>query len=74
MDQIPCCPGAVHAQIEYTNPNGLPIESLVSTDLKYHDNRKFLHDMLDEWMSRRVPGKGPDHFIVFGKWPEEQHK
>lgn len=72
MNQIPCCPGAIHAQIEYTNPNGMPIESLISiADLKLFESRKFLHDMLDEWLNRRVPGEGSDHFIVYGKWPAE---
>lgn len=70
--EIACCPGAIHAQIEYTSAGGVPVESLVSTDLKYSDNRKFLHEMLDEWMNRRTPGKGADHFIVYGRWPTEK--
>ena len=75
MDQIPqdrCCPDPVHAQIEYTNPNGMSVETLISTaDPKFEKNRKFLHAMLDEWIDRRVEGKHADHFIVYGKWPGE---
>lgn len=69
-----CCPGAVHAQIEYVNPNGLSIESLTSMKSpKDQEDRTLLHAMLDEWLDRRVPGlDGADHFIVFGKWPEQE--
>ena len=67
-----CCPGAVHAQIEYVNPSGLSIESLVSMqNPKSTEDRAFLHSMLDEWLDRRVPGDNADHFIVYGKWPAE---
>lgn len=76
MDQIPsdrCCPDPVHAQIEYTNLNGVSVESLISTaDAKLEKNRKFLHSMLDEWIDRRAEShKYGDHFIVYGKWPAE---
>lgn len=64
-----CCPGKVHIQIEYTSKGGVPVESLISTNLNDSDNRKFIHDMLDEWMNKRTPGEGRDHFIVYGKWP-----
>lgn len=71
MDKEVCCSGSIHAQIEYTSKGGRTVESFVSTNLKYYENRKFLHDMLDEWMNKRNPGNGPDHFIVYGKWPAE---
>lgn len=72
MSQEACCPGAVHAQIEYVNPSGLSIESLISMkEPKGVEDRALLHAMLDEWLDRRVPKPdGADHFIVFGKWPK----
>jgi hypothetical protein len=66
-----CCPESIHAQIEYRSQGGRSVETFFSTNLKYYENRKFLHDMLDEWMNKRNPGEGPDHFIVYGKWPAE---
>jgi hypothetical protein len=77
MDKVAtqtCCPGAVHAQVEYLNPNGLSIESLISMkDPGGKEDRTLLHAMLDEWLDRRIPGHdGADHFIVFGKWPEQE--
>lgn len=67
MDKEVCCPDKVHVQIEYTSKNGVPVESFISTDLDDYVNRKFIHDILDEWMTKRGTGEGPDHFIVFGK-------
>ncbi len=72
MDQNPHGFEPIHASIEYSNPNGHSIESMVTiTDPKLVENRKFLHSLLDEWIDRRVEGKHADHFVVYGKWPGE---
>jgi hypothetical protein len=66
-----CCKHRVHAQIEYMNANGMPIETLLGTDPKESESRKLLHAMLDEWIDRRTAAEGkPDHFIVYGTWPK----
>lgn len=66
-----CCPGRVHVQIEYTSKNGVPVESFVSINLDDSANRKFLHDMLDEWMNKSGAREGPDRFMVFRKSLED---
>jgi len=73
IDPARCCPDPIHAQIEYTNLNGISVESLISTaDPKLEKNRKFLHALLDEWIDRRGEShKYGDHFTVWGKWPSE---
>ena len=70
-----CCDKRAHAQIEYTNQNGVSVETLICADTKDTETREMLHDMLDEWIDRRKETEGAaDHFIVFGRWPAGSEK
>ena len=66
-----CCKHPVHAQIEYSGNEGA-VESLIGVGEKGITKAevKMLHDMLDEWITKRHLGHGiADHFIVYSKWP-----
>jgi len=60
----------IHAEIEYTNAEGYSVHSDVCppncspTGLQDEEYRKFLHDVLDEWLDK---SKGTGGFYISGK-------